>query len=959
MAAIEGQPSLWQALAGRAPLSAPGPVDTDVWAAVVERLNPARATPVLRVGVEAVEQVSVRGERYVMVRSPDREGRYVRLRPEEWELARRMDGATTVAALVGQFVRISGRLAPEQVRRVVADLASHRMLEELPVDVFHGLAVVHHRPVPARVGHRLLDAVRGRRIVLANPDRFVGFLYRSGVRHLFSGAGAVGLGVLSVVGFGVFVARWLGGARQVFVAGNSYLVGVITLIVLNAVCLAAHELGHALGVKHAGRRTTAAGVLLYYGIPSVFVDTTDVWMADRRKRLLTSAAGPVASVSMAGIVLCIGEVWPGFAPLAFKLAFAWYLNTLFNLNPLLALDGYYLLMDWLEVPNLRGRGLPMFLRRVRQRTVRWSGLAGEERILVMYGAAAAVWLIVTPALLLRIWKDRLSGVVLGLWRQAWWSRLGLLVIVAALVAPLLHLLVGWIASRSAVWRARVAARQRLVDQPLRLDALRASSLGRLPEPALEALARSASWLHPRLGRAVLVAGSTPAGGFLVASGALQARARGDPTGTIREHVGIGEVAALVPAWRAEPTPLSWEPLWTPVRTKLLFLPAAVLAATLGSPDSFEMVPPVPPPDATEPDEVLAGHYGVHSAGVYPAVWPPPGPPAVLPMAKEVDRRLTRKFAWLLLLFLLLSVASLVTALQVASRSWVEIPSYTAVLSVRAGYVDATIDGRTRRLHVGDERLVRIGDSVIVPEEAVGRLTFRGGAVVDLCPVSAASVEELGVGGRRRLTPRSTVRLDEGRAIADTDSRATDFRSLALRIHAGDHEIANTGNARFAVDGPSGRTVVASGSVARDNQITEPRPPPVMLGCMPGVGVTGGPEPAPSTTPVTLVSTVPNGTVTAPAAPTTLSPVPSVQQPAGTIVTSATVPSLPPTIQVVTTKKPTTTKKPPSSTTSPPTQPNPTTTTTSPNETTTTHCNPPPPTTQPNQDPPPPTNPNPC
>ena len=38
-------------------------------------------------------------------------------------------------------------------------------------------------------------------------------------------------------------------------------------------------------------------------------------------------------------------------------AFAWYLNALFNLNPFLALDGYYLLMDWLEVPNLRARGL--------------------------------------------------------------------------------------------------------------------------------------------------------------------------------------------------------------------------------------------------------------------------------------------------------------------------------------------------------------------------------------------------------------------------------------------------------------------------------------------------------------------------------------------------------------------------------------------------------------------------
>ena len=71
---------------------------------------------------------------------------------DDAELARLMDGTRTLARLVAEFVRISGRLAPDQVRRVVADLAGNRMLEELPVDAFRPLARTHRRPWPLRIG---------------------------------------------------------------------------------------------------------------------------------------------------------------------------------------------------------------------------------------------------------------------------------------------------------------------------------------------------------------------------------------------------------------------------------------------------------------------------------------------------------------------------------------------------------------------------------------------------------------------------------------------------------------------------------------------------------------------------------------------------------------------------------------------------------------------------------------
>ena len=64
--------SVWEALAGRAPGEPAGPADPGLWRAVVDRLNPARARPVLRPGIEDAHLVSARAVPYVMLRSPDR-----------------------------------------------------------------------------------------------------------------------------------------------------------------------------------------------------------------------------------------------------------------------------------------------------------------------------------------------------------------------------------------------------------------------------------------------------------------------------------------------------------------------------------------------------------------------------------------------------------------------------------------------------------------------------------------------------------------------------------------------------------------------------------------------------------------------------------------------------------------------------------------------------------------------
>ena len=173
---------------------------------------------------------------------------------------------------------------------------------------------------------------------------------------------------------------------------------------------------------------------------------------------------------------------------AFKLAFLWYLNALFNLNPLLALDGYHVLMDWLDIPNLRSRGLAFATARLRRRQVGWAGLSGEDRLYAMYGTAVVLWLVITLGLAVRLWKDRVEGLGAALWHDGIGGQAGIVLILLLLFAPIAGAVIRWagIGGPGMVEDWRRGAR---ADLPDRLRILVGTTLGSLDPARLTEIAR--------------------------------------------------------------------------------------------------------------------------------------------------------------------------------------------------------------------------------------------------------------------------------------------------------------------------------------------------------------------------------------------------------------------------------------------------------------------------------------
>ena len=155
-----------------------------------------------------------------------------------------------------------------------------------------------------------------------------------------------------------------------------------------------HEFSHGLTCCHYGGKVHEVGFMLIYFSPAFYCDVSDSYMFPKRtNRMAVALAGGFSQLTVWGICTMIWRITETDAyinKLALIVVVFSGLQTLVNFNPLIKLDGYYMLSDFLEVPNLRGKSLRSL----------WDWIAGngksswsnrEKRAQLVYGAASAVF----------------------------------------------------------------------------------------------------------------------------------------------------------------------------------------------------------------------------------------------------------------------------------------------------------------------------------------------------------------------------------------------------------------------------------------------------------------------------------------------------------------------------------------------------------------------------------------
>lgn len=132
----------------------------------------------------------------------------------------------------------------------------------------------------------------------------------------------------------------------------------------------AHELGHAVACKRFGCRCHSIGLAFLVLSPTMYCDASDSWMLrDKWKRIYIAAAGMYVEILLSSIAIFLWLfLQPGLLQnLCLNLFFISAFSTvIFNANPLIKFDGYYILSDLLEIPNLREKS-----KTVIQRALVW------------------------------------------------------------------------------------------------------------------------------------------------------------------------------------------------------------------------------------------------------------------------------------------------------------------------------------------------------------------------------------------------------------------------------------------------------------------------------------------------------------------------------------------------------------------------------------------------------------
>jgi hypothetical protein len=340
--------------------------------------------PQFAADVETAEQRD--GARSAFVIGSLAVGRFLLLRETEQKVLRLLDGERSPGAVCAEFERRhGGALSLPTLTRFLSKLGEAGILAGERT----------HRPPPP-------DQQPGTqfywRFKLFNPDR----LFRRMVSYL-RWVWTPGFVFCSVaLMLTALLLALINGAE---VTGYSlYVVREHFLMILLASELIAlsHEFAHGLTCKAFGGRVPEVGVLqIYYVLPALYCNVSGIHLIPQRnRRLWVILAGIYWQVLVGTAAL---HLWYLLAPytLLSDLAFCFFLagvvDVIFNANPLIKLDGYYFLSQWLRLPNLmdrsraywRGRLKRILFGEANEAAAQWS--KRERMIYAVFGLLSFIY----------------------------------------------------------------------------------------------------------------------------------------------------------------------------------------------------------------------------------------------------------------------------------------------------------------------------------------------------------------------------------------------------------------------------------------------------------------------------------------------------------------------------------------------------------------------------------------
>jgi len=393
--------------------------------------------PKLRADLTLVEQ-TYRGEQSFIVKDP-KSRKYFRFRPVEVSVIQQFDGtrsaAEVAAGLVAGGLRVSAAAVEGFANKLKTMGLLERTLGERSVLMMERLRAQRRQRLGG--GPYKGDIFRIR-WSMGDPDHFMDRTIPH-LRWMFTRNFLIASVFLFAIYLLVVAVKWpeLTAAFDDLLHFRYSAWELFVLWSTATVIIVIHELGHGYTCKYFGGQVHEIGAMLLYFEPAFFCNVNDAWtFPELKARLWVTAAGSwiqLVAASLAAIVWWAAAPDTLISHMALSAVLIGGVTTIvMNANPLIPLDGYFALSDYLEVPNLRQRAFAHLAWLAKAKLFRLDvpmppADEREQRIFLIYALLAA-WYIASIMLFLAGtvygWLDRALGLagaalfLLGVWLLA-------------------------------------------------------------------------------------------------------------------------------------------------------------------------------------------------------------------------------------------------------------------------------------------------------------------------------------------------------------------------------------------------------------------------------------------------------------------------------------------------------------------------------------------------------------
>lgn len=314
-------------------------------------------------------------------------GKFYRLKEMEYYIARQLDGSTGCDEIASRFTeKFDSKVSSQTIEKFVNQLYASGMLikpgqEEIP----------KVRQKKRSLFGKLLFV----KIKALNPEHFVERTF-SFARLFYTRSAFMIYILMTLLSAGITIANYGDMKFQLYSFFRPEIIPLAWITIFFVTVI--HEFSHTYSCRIHGGKVRDMGFLLLYFQPCFYTNVSEAYMfPERKKRIAVTVAGIISQIviwAAATLIWRLTSMDNIFNTVAFIIIALSFVGITFNLNPLLKLDGYYFLVDYWEITNLRQKAFSY----LRQQIIgldkdenRQEVNARERKIFIWYGIAAIIY----------------------------------------------------------------------------------------------------------------------------------------------------------------------------------------------------------------------------------------------------------------------------------------------------------------------------------------------------------------------------------------------------------------------------------------------------------------------------------------------------------------------------------------------------------------------------------------